>query len=391
MIPLVEVGRRREPRVRGRGGRHPRLAVRAQRRLHHPGHHPAHDPGLEVRVPTGRAAVHEVAEHDRHTEVAVVAVADVLAVPPRLELAVGAATVARGGVAVVAFLVQQLEAVAARRGAAGGAHADGLRPAVGAATVTAEDVAVVARFVPLANAVAADRRVAGDPWRRAGGARLHPARVAATVAGHVVAVVASLAAHHHAVAADRDAARAHRRADPAGLDPAILRAAVSRRPVVVVARLRSADQAVPAGDRRAAGLPGRGADPVRLRLAVGRAAVAALRVPVVAGLRGQVQLPVSARRDGTVEARRGVAGRPQIRWATAGRPASRRGGHRPRRPESWGATRRGARSREPWRRTRRRQRTSPPRPAPIGAKWTTRGRIRDQIPAAPRQDRQPYD
>ena len=312
MIPLVEVGRRREPRVRGRGGRHPRLAVRAQRRLHHPGHHPAHDPGLEVRVPTGRAAVHEVAEHDRHTEVAVVAVADVLAVPPRLEHAVGAATVARGGVAVVAFLVQQLEAVAARRGAAGGAHADGLRPAVGAATVTAEDVAVVARFVPLANAVAADRRVAGDPRRRAGGARLHPARVAATVAGHVVAVVAGLAAHHHAVAADRDAARAHRRADPAGLDLAIRPS--SRLPTSGCGR-RTSPIRRPGRPRRRPSRcrPSRArADPVRLRLAVGRAAVAALRVPVVAGLRGQVQPPVSARRDGTVEARRRVAGRPPI-------------------------------------------------------------------------------
>ena len=83
--------------------------------------------------------------------------------------------------------------------------------------------------------------------------------------------------------------------------------------VVVVARLRSADQAVPAGrPSQMQGCPGRGADPVRLRLAVGRAAVAALRVAVVAGLRGQVQLPVSARRDGAVEARRRVAGRPPI-------------------------------------------------------------------------------
>ena len=37
-----------------------------------------------------------------------------------------------------------------------------------------------------------------------------------------------------------------------------------------------------------------------------------VRVPVVAGLRGQVQPPVSARRDGTVEAGRRVAGRPPI-------------------------------------------------------------------------------
>src|SRR4029079_7666037 len=261
---------------RGRGGRHPRLAVRTEHRLHHSGHHRAHHHRRDVRVPTGRGAVHEVAEHDGHTEVAVVAVADVLAVPTRLEHAVGAATVARGDVAVVALFVQPLEPVPARRGAARDAHADGLRAAVGAAAVTAKDVAVVARFVPLANAVAADRGVAGDPWHRASGARLHSTRVAATVARHLVAVVAGLAAHHHAVTADRDAARAHRRADPAGLDLAILRAAVSGRPVVVVARLRSAHQAVPAGDGPGAGLPGRAADPVRLRLAVGRAAVAAL-------------------------------------------------------------------------------------------------------------------
>ena len=37
------------------------------------------------------------------------------------------------------------------------------------------------------------------------------------------------------------------------------------------------------------------------------AAVAALRVPVVTGLRGQVQLPVSTRRSGAVDARRRVA------------------------------------------------------------------------------------
>ena len=182
---------------------------------------------------------------------------------------------------------------------------------------------------------------------------------------HVVAVVASLAAHHHAVAADRDAARAHRRADPAGLE--LASPAMQPSPDV---RLRSshvsasADQAVPAEDRPAAGLAretvqiqsvsvlqsGEQPSPPFVfpssQVSAGRSTL-----PFPHGGRGQLR-PVAGSQAGP----RSKAGR------SAGITSKRTSAALSGVVEADASRRRGRVNIR--RRTRRRQRTSPPRPPP---------------------------
>ena len=95
VIPLVEVRGGRQLRVGDDGDRHHRAPVRSQDRLHHPFDHRPRDARLEVRVPPGDAAAHEVAEDHGHRQVTVVSVADLLAVPAGLQHTGGRAAIAR--------------------------------------------------------------------------------------------------------------------------------------------------------------------------------------------------------------------------------------------------------------------------------------------------------
>ena len=282
VVPLREFGGRRQRRTLRRWGDHHRLAIGAERRLDHAGHDPAGDVRAEVGMAVRGVAGQKVAVDDGHHQVAALGVADVAAIPARLERAGGGAAVAGDGVSVVAGFARQLEPVATRGGAAGRSGADRLGAAIGAAAVASVHVAVVAGLAAFLHIVAAGRPVAGLTRCRAGEAPLHPADLAATVCRQCVAVVALLEAELRSVTAPRDAAGARLRTGPPRLEPAARVAAVSGYRVVIVAGLRAGDHAVAAGDGVLARTAGRRANPVRLGLAIGRATVAARAIAVVA-------------------------------------------------------------------------------------------------------------
>jgi hypothetical protein len=169
------------------------------------------------------------------------------AVPVLLKLAIGRAAIAGSGVAVIAFLLRELEPVATGRGATIGPRAHGLGLAVRRAPVARDQVPVVARLVPLGRAVTANGGVASLSRNRAGVARLVLAARAAAVARCGVAIVAFFRSHQHAVAALGPAAKTGRRAFPTILDlRAITRTAVAVLGVVVIAGFIARDTSVTA-------------------------------------------------------------------------------------------------------------------------------------------------